>query len=458
MSVIEQSQFARSLNGRRVVVVGLARTGVAAARLLVGLGARVSVSDVKPASELEEAVAALPAGVEFALGGHPLDLFRRAHLVVTSPGVPWDAPPLAEARQAGVEVISEIELVWRLAPTRWVAVTGSNGKSTTTTLIGQMADAAGLRVVVGGNIGNPMAGLIDEASGADYLVAEISTFQLEGVRDFQPSVAVVLNVTEDHLDRHGSFDAYADLKRRICAAQGIGDCVVLNDEDPLLLGWGREGRSRRFAFRSGGPVDRGTFRHGEQVRWRENGREEPLYDLAALSGDARRNLENVLAATCAARLMGIAPEAMVDTLGRFRGLEHRLEEVATIDGVTFINDSKGTNVGATINALRSVKGPVILIAGGQDKGGDFSPLSGLVAKKARGVVLVGEAAERLARALNGYAVLERAESLEAAVRAGFRLAKPGEVVLLSPACASFDMFRDFEERGRLFKAAVRALK
>ncbi|MEE9197617.1 MAG: UDP-N-acetylmuramoyl-L-alanine--D-glutamate ligase, partial [bacterium] len=269
---------------------------------------------------------------------------------------------------------------------------------------------------------------------------------------------VVLNVTEDHLDRHGSFDAYADLKRRICAAQGIGDCVVLNDEDPLLLGWGREGRSRRFAFRSGGPVDRGTFRHGEQVRWRENGREEPLYDLAALSGDARRNLENVLAATCAARLMGIAPEAMVDTLGRFRGLEHRLEEVATIDGVTFINDSKGTNVGATINALRSVEGPVILIAGGQDKGGDFSPLSGLVAKKARGVVLVGEAAERLARALNGYAVLERAESLEAAVRAGFRLAKPGEVVLLSPACASFDMFRDFEERGRLFKAAVRALK
>ena len=199
MSVIKQSQFARSLNGRRVVVVGLARTGVAAARLLVGLGARVSVSDVKPASELKEAVATLPAGVEFAFGGHPLDLFRRAHLVVTSPGVPWDAPPLAEARQAGVEVISEIELVWRLLPTRWVAVTGSNGKSTTTTLIGQMADAAGLRVVVGGNIGNPMAGLIDEASGADYLVAEISTFQLEGVRDFQPSVAVVLNVTEDHL-------------------------------------------------------------------------------------------------------------------------------------------------------------------------------------------------------------------------------------------------------------------
>ncbi|MFQ6672128.1 MAG: UDP-N-acetylmuramoyl-L-alanine--D-glutamate ligase [Candidatus Tectimicrobiota bacterium] len=458
MTTIEGIPFARSLKDRRVVVVGLGRTGMATTRLLVGLGAQVSVTDAKPASELAAAVAELPAGVECAFGGHPLKLVRRAHLVVTSPGVAWDAPPLAAAREAGVEVISEMELAWRLLPTPWVAVTGSNGKSTTTTLIGQMAHAAGLRAVVGGNIGNPVAGLVEEAVGADYLVAEISTFQLEGVQAFRPSIAVALNVTEDHLDRHGSFAAYADLKRRIYAAQGVCDCVVLNDGDPLLLGWGREGRSRRFAFRAEGPVDRGAYRYGQEVRWRDNGREEALYELAALSPDAQRNVDNVLAATCTARLMGVEPEAMVEVLGGFRGLEHRLEEVATIDGVTFINDSKGTNVGAVMNALKSMDRPVILIAGGQDKGGDFSPLCELVAARVRGVVLIGEAAERLGRLFNCYTALERADSLQAAVRAAFERARPGEVVLLSPACASFDMFQDFEERGLCFKEAVRALQ
>ena len=458
MKTIEQSAFARSLNGRRVVVVGLGRTGVATTRLLAGLGALVTVSDAKASSELGEAAAALPDGVESALGGHPLELFRRAHLVVTSPGVAWDAPPLAAAREAGVEVISEIELAWRLLPIPWVAVTGSNGKSTTTTLIGQMAHAAGLRVVVGGNIGTPVAGLVEEAADADYLVAEVSTFQIEGVRDFRPSIALVLNVTEDHLDRHGSFGAYADLKRRIYAAQGITDSVVLNDGDPLLLGWGREGRSRRFAFRADGPVDRGAFRYGEEVRWRDNGREEHLYGLEALSADAKRNVENVLAATCVACLMGVAPDQMVEVLGRFGGLEHRMEEVATIEGVTFINDSKGTNVGAVMNALKSVDRPVVLIAGGQDKGSDFSPLCELVSEKVRAVVLIGEAAERLSLVLNGYAFVERAENLEAAVSTALLMAKPGEVVLLSPACASFDSFRDFEERGLSFKAAVKGLR
>ena len=457
MKTIEQSAFARSLNGHRVVVVGLGRTGVATTRLLAGLGARVTVSDAKASSELGEAAAALPDGVESAFGGHPLELFRRAHLVVTSPGVAWDAPPLAAAREAGVEVISEIELSWRLLPIPWVAVTGSNGKSTTTTLIGQMAQAAGLRVVVGGNIGTPVAGLVEEAADADYLVAEVSTFQIEGIRDFRPSIALVLNVTEDHLDRHGSFGAYANLKRRIYAAQGITDSVVLNDGDPLLLGWGREGRSRRFAFRADGPVDRGAFRHGEEVRWRENGREEHLYGLEVLSADAKRNVENVLAATCVACLMGVAPDQMVEVLGRFGGLEHRMEEVATIEGVTFINDSKGTNVGAVMNALKSVDRPVVLIAGGQDKGSDFSPLCELVSEKVRAVVLIGEAAERLSLILNGYAFVERAENLEAAVSTAFLMAKPGEVVLLSPACASFDSFRDFEERGLSFKAAVKGL-
>lgn len=458
MKTIEQSAFARSLNGRRVVVVGLGRTGVATTRLLAGLGARVTVSDAKASSELGEAAAALPDGVESAFGGHPLELFRRAHLVVTSPGVAWDAPPLAAAREAGVEVISEIELAWRLLPIPWVAVTGSNGKSTTTTLIGQMAQAAGLRVVVGGNIGTPVAGLVEEAADADYLVAEVSTFQIEGIRDFRPSIALVLNVTEDHLDRHGSFGAYADLKRRIYAAQGITDSVVLNDGDPILLGWGREGRSRRFAFRADGPVDRGAFRHGEEVRWRENGREEHLYGLEVLSADAKRNVENVLAATCVACLMGVAPDQMVEVLGRFGGLEHRMEEVATIEGVTFINDSKGTNVGAVMNALKSVDRPVVLIAGGQDKGSDFSPLCELVSEKVRAVVLIGEAAERLSLVLNGYAFVERDENLEAAVSTAFLMAKPGEVVLLSPACASFDSFRDFEERGLSFKAAVKGLR
>jgi UDP-N-acetylmuramoylalanine--D-glutamate ligase len=408
--------------------------------------------------ELASSVEALPEGVETVLGGHPLELFRGAHLVVTSPGVAWDAPPLEAARRAGVEVISEIELVWRLLPVPWVAVTGSNGKSTTTTLIGQMAQAAGLRVVVGGNIGLPLAGMVDQAAEADYIVAEISTFQLEGVEEFRPAVALVLNVTEDHLDRHGSFEAYATLKRRIYVAQEGSDSVVLNDGDPVLLGWGREGTSRRYAFRAAGPVDQGTFRHGSEVRWREHGREEILYGMDSLSDDARRNIENVLAATCAARLMGAATENMAEALRNFRGLEHRLEEVATVDGVTFINDSKGTNVGAVLSALRAVDQPVVLIAGGQDKGGDFSPLRRLVTERARGVVLIGEAADRLAEVFNGCSPMERAGSLEEAVRKAFRLARPGDAVLLSPACASFDMFRDFEERGLCFKEAVRSLK
>lgn len=458
MASIYESPFALALKERRVVVVGLARTGLASARLLAKLGARATVTDRKEASELASAVEELPEGVEAVLGGHPLELFRGAHLVVTSPGVPWEARPLRAARKAGVEVISEIELVWRLLPAPWVAVTGSNGKSTTTTLIGQMAEAGGLRVAVGGNIGLPLAGMVDQAAGADYIVAEISTFQLEGVKEFRPAVALILNVTEDHLDRHGSFEAYAALKRRIYAAQEGSDSVVLNDGDPVLLGWGREGTSRRYAFRATGPVDRGTFLYGREVRWREDGREEVLYGMGSLSGDARRNIENVLAATCAARLMGLGPEAMVHALGRFRGLEHRLEEVAEVGGVVFINDSKGTNVGAVLSALRAMDRPFVLIAGGQDKGGDFSPLRKPVAEKARGVVLVGEAAGRLAKVFNGCSPVESAESLEEAVRRAFSLARPGDAVLLSPACASFDMFRDFEERGRCFKAAVRSLR
>ncbi len=452
-----KSGGALELKDRRVVVVGLARTGVATARLLSSMGALVTVTDQKDGRELGEAVAALPETVDLALGGHPVELFRRAHLVVVSPGVPWEAPPLEAARRAGVEVVGEIELVWRLVSTPWVAVTGSNGKSTTTTLIGQMARAAGLRAVVGGNIGLPMAGLLEEAAEADFVVAEVSTFQLEGVSAFRPAVAVILNVTADHLDRHGSFEAYAALKRRLCAAQTASDAVVLNDDDPLLATWGREGPARRYAVRAGGPVERGAFLQGGEVRWREDGREETLYGLDALSLDARRNLENVLAATSAARLMGVAPEALAEALGRFKGLEHRLEEVATVEGVTFINDSKGTNVGAVASALRAMDRPVVLIAGGRDKGGDFSALRDPVVSGTRGVVLIGEAAGRMAEAFNGCAGLERAETLEAAVQAAFRMARPGDVVLLSPACSSFDMFRDFEERGLRFKAAVRAL-
>lgn len=451
------NSFASSLKGRRVLVVGLARTGLAAAKLLADHGARVTVTDRKSPGELASSVAALPDGVETALGSHPLELLKEASLVVTSPGVAWDSPPLEASRQAGVEVISEIELVWRLLPTPWVAVTGSNGKSTTTTLIGQVAQAAGLKAVVGGNIGLPMASLVEEASRADFVVAEISTFQLEGVKEFRPAIAVALNVTEDHLDRHGSFEAYAALKRRIYTAQTEGDSVVLNDADPILNEWGREGVSRRYAFSSHGPVERGAFLQGEEVLWREDGVEEVLFGLASLSGDAKRNVENVLAATCAARLMGAKPRAMVEAFGSFKGLEHRLEEVATVEGVTFINDSKGTNVGAVLSALRAMDRPVILIAGGQDKGGDFSPLREPVVERARGVVLIGEASERLAKIFNGYSPLERAASLEEAVRKAYRLAMPGDAVLLSPACASFDMFRDFEERGLCFKAAVRSL-
>lgn len=441
-----------------MVVVGLARTGVAAAKLLAERGLRVTVTDRKSPEELASSIETLPRGVETALGSHPLELLREASLVVTSPGVAWDSPPLEAARRAGVEVISEIELVWRLLATPWVAVTGSNGKSTTTTLIGQVAQAAGLRAVVGGNIGLPMASLLEEASGADFVVAEISTFQLEGVKEFRPSIAVVLNVTEDHLDRHGTFEAYAALKRRIYAAQTSGDSVVLNDADPILTGWGREGASRRYAFSSRGPVERGAFLQKGEVLWREEGEEEVLFGLASLSGDANRNVDNVLAATCAARLMGAEPQAMREAFGRFRGLEHRLEEVATVEGVTFINDSKGTNVGAVLSALQAMDRPVILIAGGQDKGGDFSPLRELVVERARGVVLIGEASERLAKVFNGYSPLERAGSLEEAVSKAYRLARPGDAVLLSPACASFDMFRDFEERGLCFKAAVRSLE
>jgi UDP-N-acetylmuramoylalanine--D-glutamate ligase len=447
-----------NLTGKKILVVGMARSGIAAASFLAARGGTVRITDQRPASELESAIRTLASkGVDCETGGHRRHSFLEAELIVVSPGVPLKIPELVEARQAGHEVISEIELAGRFLQGRVVGITGSNGKTTTTTLIGEILKHAGFHVQVGGNIGVPLISLVEGSRQETVNVVELSSFQLEAIPTFRPAVAVILNVTPDHLDRYDGFDEYAAAKLNLLRNQQEKDHAVLNADDPVLRK--QEGRlpASTYWFSLRGPVPQGTFLKGSDLVWREPEREELILSSEQMFLKGRHNLENIAASITAAKLLKATPPRIAEAISSFRGVEHRLERVAEFKGITFYNDSKATNPDATIKALEAFPGGIHLILGGRDKGTDYRALRPLVEGRVKTLFLIGEAAGKIRAHLEGAADLRDAESLEQAVQRAFEQAVPGEIVLLAPACASFDMFQNYEHRGRVFKEAVQRL-
>ena len=442
------------LSGKRVLVMGLARTGSECARFLARRGAKVLVSDLRPAEELKEAMAAL-AGVpvEYRLGGEDRNWLAGIDYVIPSPGVAMENPLLIEAVARGIPILSEIELAYRFFRAPLIAITGTNGKSTTTSLVGEILKVAGQRVFLGGNLGAPFIGAL--ADEWDWGVVEISSFQLEWVEKFRPRIAVLLNITEDHLDRYASYADYRRAKERIFEAQESRDFAVLNRDDPLVWAMRERVNARVVSF-GAGEVAEGVFYHADAIVWRD-GNSEERYPLARARIQGVHNRENMMAAVAAAKCAGISRSAIQQTLESFPGLEHRLEFVGEKSGVRYYNDSKGTNVGAVVKSLASFSNPVILIAGGVDKGGDYAPLKDPIRQKVRRLVLFGQAKEIIAGALGRLTDTAIVEDIGAAVRDAAAHARPGDVVLLSPACSSFDQFRSYAERGKAFKNLVQAL-
>jgi UDP-N-acetylmuramoylalanine--D-glutamate ligase len=451
--------YLETLVGRRVTVVGLARSGVAAARLLHAAGARVSASDAKPMAGLSaEALGLRRIGLRIVAADAAGAGVAGAELVVVSPGVPLDAPQLVRARTAGIPIIGEIELAWRALEADTIAITGTNGKTTTTALTGALLAEQHRAVLVGGNIGTPLAvhALTFPADG--IVVCEVSSFQLETTEEFQPRVAVVLNVTPDHLDRHRTFEAYLDAKARIFANQTGADCAVLNDDDPATRTLASRTRADVLWISRRRTLDHGVFVRDGWIAAKLNGHVETICPLSDISLRGQHNVENVLAATACALWTGLAPDAIRRGIARFRGVPHRIELVRDLHGVQYYNDSKGTNVASTIKALESFAEPIVLIAGGVGKGQDFAPLAAAARGRVRQAIVLGQDGPKLAGALESAGIAVRsALSIEAALHAARDAAAPGDVVLLSPACASFDMFDNFEHRGDVFRGLVQGL-
>jgi UDP-N-acetylmuramoylalanine--D-glutamate ligase len=443
------------------VVVGLARSGVAAAEFLARRGASVVATDLKGEVELpEEALSLRERGVRLELGAHRVATFTGALMIVVSPGVPWDLPELRAARRVGVPVIAEIELAFRHLEGRLAAVTGTKGKSTTTAALGAMLREANADVRVGGNIGSPLIGLLEGAGAATTFVVEVSSFQLEGIVRFHPQVAVWLNLSPDHLDRHPSLEAYVAAKARIFENQTAGDWAVVNADDPVVLDAARRSRARLLPFRvTGGtlPEDDAAFFASGDARLRRDGREEGLFALRDVRLPGAHLAGDLLVAATVARLLGAPAEAVARAIAAFHGIEHVLEHVATIDGVAYYNDSKATNVEAARRSVEAFDGRVLVILGGRYKGGDFGDLAPALRARGRRVLAIGEASDRVRAALDGVVPVEVCGSLREAVERARAAAGPGDTVLLAPACSSFDMFRDYAHRGRSFKDEVRRL-
>jgi UDP-N-acetylmuramoylalanine--D-glutamate ligase len=447
------------LHGKKVLVVGLARTGLATVRFLKERGALVSATEIKGREEVgKEMGREVDAmGLEVEWGGHREETFLAPDLMVASPGVDLAIEPIRKAMQKGIPVLSEIELAYRFIDVPILAVTGTNGKTTTTLLIGEMLKEDGKRVGVGGNVGEPLILFAGEKKGWEVLVVEISSFQLEAIETFRPRISVLLNVTEDHLDRYRSYDDYIEAKSRIFTNQTPGDLAVLNGDDPIVMKLAGPVKARKVFFGLKKKENRTTFYDPPDILLRMDDREE-TYSLEGTPLKGVHNVENMMAAVTACRLFGCSQAAIQKVLNRFEGIEHRLEFVREVGGVRYYNDSKGTNVGSVVKSLQSFSEPVLLIAGGKDKEGDLSPLKNLIRSRVRSLILIGEAKERMARELGGLTETTLADTLEEAVFLAHGAARGGEVVLLSPACSSFDMFKDYKERGRIFKEAVRKLE
>ena len=445
------------LKGKKVLVVGLGKSGLAAALFLRRRGAQVTVSDVRSAEALAKDIPALlEEGINVEAGGHGLLTFRRQDLIVVSPGVPLDTPELVQVRNFGLPIIGELELAARFLKGKTLAITGSNGKTTTTTLVGEILKEAGLPTLLGGNIGVPVISLIDESTDDTWLVLEVSSFQLESTREFHPSVAVILNITPDHLDRHGTFENYALAKERIFAEQTDADCLVLNADNARTAEASTRATARTYWFSTEQPVEQGAWVANGQVQFRarQGGLAEEVLPIEAIPLKGSHNVENVLAAVCAARLAGAPAEAVRRAIENFKAVEHRLEFVCTINGVDFYNDSKATNVDATEKAIAAFPDGIHLILGGKDKNSDYTLLSPLLRERVKAVYTIGSAAAKIESHLRGVVPIQLCQTLDRAVKAASRAARPGDTVLLAPACSSFDQFESYEHRGRVFKELV----
>jgi UDP-N-acetylmuramoylalanine--D-glutamate ligase len=445
-----------SVAGKKVVVAGAARSGVAAAQLLARRGAAVTLSDVRPS--LSDAAALETAGIALELGGHSAATFAAADLVVLSPGVPRNQPVIESARRAGIEVIGELELASRWLAGRIVAITGTKGKSTTTTLTGRMLEAGGHKVLVGGNIGQALSAQVEASTAQTIHVVEASSFQLEGIETFHPWIAVLLNFSPDHLDRHATVEEYAAAKARIFENQSAADWAVLNADDHASLALARDAHARRLMLSTSEQLADGIALDGESIVRRRDGSSEPLVPLASIRLLGRHLLVDVMAASAVAHVAGVQPAAMTAAVEGFTGLEHALEPVTDIAGVQFVNDSKATNIEAARRAVESFGEGLVVILGGRFKGGDFADLAAPLAARRATVIAIGEARDRIVAALGAEVAVQPAADMASAVRQAFAAAAPGSTVLLAPACSSFDMFKDYAERGRVFKQEARKLE
>jgi len=449
--------------GKKVLIVGAARSGIASARFLLQRGAVVALNDQKPLENWSpEAIALKSEGVGLIAGELPTWLLDQIELVIVSPGVPTNSIPLRYLDRAGAEVIGEIELASRYLQGRIVAITGSNGKTTTTTLIGELLKDAGLPVQVGGNIGNALINLVESSREDGWTVVEVSSFQLETIRGFHPTVAIVLNVTPNHMDRYENITQYAAAKHRIFMNQVPGDVAILNADDEIVASWAGGLRAHVAQFSVRRELEEGLFLRDQRALVSRAGKAERtimMRDEVKLRG--LHNVENVLAALAAGLACGASPESMRETIKRFEGVEHRLEFVGEIEGVKFYNDSKATSVDATLKALEAFRddaGKVVLILGGRGKKAPYAPLAALIKDKVRKLILIGEDADTIASELGPFAASERATDMSDAVTRAFHSAESGDTVLLAPACASFDMFESFEHRGKVFKEEVSGVR
>src|SRR5271166_4116001 len=450
------------LNNKRVLVVGLGKSGVASALFLKAKGARVTVSDAKPQDQLKaEIPVLLDQGIAVETGGHGERTFGGQDLIVVSPGVPADAPALVQARSLGESVIGEIELAAQFFPGPIVAITGSNGKTTTTTLAGEIVAASGLRTAVGGNIGTPAISLVEGATADTIAVLEVSSFQLETIQTFRPQIAVVLNITPDHLDRHRTFIAYTDAKARIFENQQPADFAVLNADDLTCVELAARTQAQVFWFSRTREVKQGAFVHDGHIFFRDHSGQQEIMLVSEIRLKGAHNVENVLAAVCVGALLRCEPDRIRKAVHDFKAVEHRLEHAGTIRGVEYYNDSKATNVDATIKAIESFPANIHLILGGKDKGSDYTVLNDLLRQRVKRVYTIGAAAAKIESQIvspkGGGAEVVHAETLENALRKASAAAQPGDVVLLAPACASFDQFKSYEHRGKMFKDIVRGL-
>ena len=446
---------------RNVLVVGLARSGLAAAKTLKTLGANVIANDIKDKYQLGEVYNELDSiGVEWALGVRPDEYLDRADLVVISPGISIDSPFVQKAIKMGIEVISEVELAYRLCKAPIVAITGTNGKTTTTALVGEIFKAVPRETYVVGNIGIPFASIARQTQESHVVVAEVSSFQLEAMPTFHPRVAAVLNITPDHLDRHKTMENYINLKAGIFKNSTQSDWVILNADDPLSASLAKKTKANVLFFSRTQKLSKGAWVEEGWVVLDIGQGKEKVCQAKDIFIPGPHNLENALAATLITRVMDVSPKTIAEVLKVFQGVEHRIELVGTIDGITFYNDSKGTNIDAAKKAIESMTAPTVLIAGGYDKGSSFEPLIDACGEIVSHIVVLGQTSDKIIKAAKdkGFQNVFKVGSLEEGVKKAFSLALPDGNVLLSPACASWDMFKDFEERGRVFKEAVRALK